>query len=37
VRHLGTRVEFEEAEAYDPDPEAIEFWRRHLERARQAG
>ena len=37
VRHLQARVVFEETEAYEPDPECIEFWRRHLERARQAG
>ena len=37
VRHLQARVVFEETEAYEPDPECIEFWRRHLERAQQAG
>ena len=37
VRHLEARVVFEESEAFEPDPENIEFWRRHLERAREAG
>lgn len=36
-RHLEARVVFEETEAYEPDPASIAFWRRHLERARQAG
>ena len=37
VRHLQVRVRFEESEAYEPDPEAIAFWRRHLDRARESG
>lgn len=37
VRHLAARVVFEEREAYEPDPEAIELWRRRLERVREAG